>query len=122
MAFTVPDFNQAFDLWASAPVVGPPLYSAMCQLYVHPKPYNDITPGDPLAWVPAIYIRVPKTFIDDTGTPIVGAVFGIRDQSGNVWYYLLRWWERIHANFPNEYLQLLVEQCSSAGTTPDNTR
>jgi hypothetical protein len=91
-------------------------------LYTHPKPYNDITPGDPLAWAPAIYLRVPKEFVFDLGFPIIGVAIGLQDQFTNWWYYRIRWWERVHADFPNEYAQWLVEQCDVNGTTPDPNR
>lgn len=107
MTFTVPDFNISANLWR--PPNAPPsavTRSFSAQLYITPRPCLDILPGSNGTYQPAIFLRCP------TGTDIKpGDV--IEAAAGDGWYYRVRWVERMHRGFGNEYLSALLEQGSN---------
>jgi hypothetical protein len=125
MSFSVPNFNAAIDVWGvgTFPALNPPaiggtpaqVYYQTRSIYFFPKAAGVI----PQAYG---WIRVPSSFITLTGTPIVGLIFGWTDSQGITWYYVCRWWDYAHAGFPNEYIEMLVEQCDNMGVVPDSNR
>lgn len=121
MAFNLPVFNLNLGMYLppNNPMTGPPDQLIDCQLYVDAKARVDITPGSPLDWVPPIYIRLSVDDFYVNLPPAVGAGFRYIDDNAQTWYYVVRWWERIHAGFPNQYMQLLCEQCKINRSTPD---
>lgn len=104
MPFSLPDFNLVASLWRS-PDAWPGTVTATSnvQLYLTSRPLLDVTPGDPTAWVPPVYVRFP-------------ALFDVRpdDQlevpSGTDRIYRVRWVDDCHKGFSNEYRVALVEQ------------
>jgi len=111
MPFTVPQFNLALEVWRSghAPLGDPPdVEDLACQLYIHNRHNQDITPGDGEFWVPPIILRIPTGF-----QPLPGDIYGV---GGNVIvYYKHRWGHLIHWGFPNEYWCVVVEMTSDTG-------
>jgi len=64
----------------------------------------------PTEWVPPIQLRMPV----EAGTAWLAAwIIECPVESNR--YYLLRWKERQHQGFPNEYLLAIVEQCDEDG-------
>jgi len=114
MAFTLPDFNLALQVWVppNAPNLGGPDLTGMsCQLYIHNRHNQDITPTDRDFWVPPIILRIPVGW-----QPEVGEIYGV-DGNTNT-YYKHRFGHRIHQGFPNEYWMIVVEMCTPTGATP----
>lgn len=120
-AYTQPDFNVQFSVWqfGHTPAVDPLDFQCFGQLYLSSKGLLDITPNNPDDWVPPIYMRINPPDLALFNLPCVGSIVGVFDTFAFEWYYKLRWWERIHAGFPNEYIAFIAEQCSSAGVCPD---
>jgi hypothetical protein len=123
-SYSVPVLNLTAKWWlvGHTPSADPEDGDALCQLYFVSRGLLDITPGDPDAWVPPVYIRITKADLDLMTQPIVGMIFGINGPLSLEWYWIVRWWERTHAGFSNEYITLLCEQCTDAGATPDTAR
>lgn len=104
LIYTLPVFNLVFDLWRlpNAPPA-PPDSSPDGQFYFTPKGQYDVTPGTPAAFAPPIYLRVPL------GTDIQpGDVVEVPQLSG--WLYDVRFTDRVHLGFPNEYFLAILEQ------------
>ena len=115
MPFTLPNFNLLYDHWpaGTTPDTDPPdSTDNPCQVYVHSRADIDQTPGDNTAWQLPIYLRIPLRTVAMGVGDIVQVSYLPFD------YYLVRWVQNIHMNFPNEYIVVLVEQCTSAGVTP----
>lgn len=111
MSFTLPIFNVTYDLWRppNAPPAAPDVFAAPCQLYVFSKGPADVDPTNVDTFVPPIYLRVPK------GTDVrVNDI--IECQPGSGFRYIVRWAERVHLGFVNEYFTALLEQ--GTGTPP----
>lgn len=108
MAYTLPVFNLTCNLWRPPSVTtDPPDDTFDCQLYIPSRGMLDITPGDDDLWQPPIYVRAPK------GTDIrQDDILEVDDGDG--WYYRVRWIERMHRGFSNEYFVALVEQSTTA--------
>lgn len=107
MSVYTPVFNTTCSVW-HAPG-GPPAapdFTSPCQLYVASKGILDITPGDDTQWVPPIYLRVP------IGTNLLHNDV-IECPPGSGWIYRVRWTERVHLAFPNEYFVGILEQTST---------
>jgi hypothetical protein len=74
-----------------------------CQLYFTPKGQFDIDPENLNAYMPPVYIRFPK------GTTV--AVHDVVEvDAGTGYYYRVRFVERVHKNFINEYLVAICQQ------------
>lgn len=105
MSFTLPIFNCLYDLWRppNAPPAAADFTNQPCQFYFTPKGQFDIVKGDDDTYRPPIYLRVPK------GTDIqVDDVVEVEPGSGL--FYTVRWVERVHLNFPNEYFVAIIDQ------------
>lgn len=104
MAFTLPNFNVSCFIWHppnASPAV--PDVNVECQLYFTSRGQFDLVPGDPASYVPPIYLRVPP------GTDLRSGD-QVECLPGTGWFYTVRWVERVHLGFPNEYLVGIVEQ------------
>lgn len=125
MAFyNLPIFNLKMDWWDnSAPPHGrAPDASIFTQLYVNSKPGFAVSPTVPMDWNPPIVIRLSSSDFDAFMPPAVSSYWHWVDGAGNNWYWLVSWWERIHAGFPNEYVEMTVVQCDAFGVSPDSNR
>jgi len=115
MAFTLPIFNLAADVWTAGhtPAADPPDVLALpTQLYLTSRGLLDITPGSVNLWVPPVFLRVPIGIY----TPVRGDIAEVVPGSAD--FYKVRWTQSTHRGFPNEYLSVLVEQCDATGATP----
>jgi hypothetical protein len=73
---------------------------------------------------PNIILRTPIVSIK-TGVltlPLVGTIFGIAADGIVMAYYKVLFWEWVHLGFPNQYTYFQLQQCTDAGSTPDNRR
>lgn len=103
MAFSLPQFNVVYSIWYS-PNAPPAAADAagMGQLYFNSKGLFDITPGVHAEWEPPIYLRVPKgTRVGENDTVEVPTASG--------WQYHVRWVDRVHLGFANEYFVAVLE-------------
>jgi hypothetical protein len=115
MPFSAPNFNLTYDQWAvgSTPLAGPPIFAGLlCQMYFNTRGLLDITPGNTTAWVPPLYLRYPR------GNPTIAVGVIVQLNYLPFDYYVCRWAQIVHPNFPNEYMVSIVEQCTAAGATP----
>lgn len=99
-----PDFNIQCNMYRLPDVYpGTPTDTFDCQLYLASRGILDVTPGDPAAWVPPIYLRLPALTdirpADQIECPI-----------GTGRLYLIRWVEDMHKGFVNEYRIGILEQ------------
>lgn len=112
MAFTVPVFNLAVNLWRppnAPPAVPTSVFAG--QLYFPTRGMLDITPGDNALWNPPIYLRCP------IGTDVrVNDVVEIA--AGDGWIYKVRWVDRMHRGFPNEYVGAVLEHVTAGPPPP----
>jgi len=114
MAFTPPVFNCLADLWRSPDVPGitaPTREDQDCQLYFTPKGQFDVFPSVNDEYNPPVYIRWPKDYdvqVDDI----------VEIDPGDNWYYKVRWVDRVHKNFPNEYKVAIAQQYPAPGPPP----
>lgn len=104
ITFVLPVFNLSANIWrAATPTTDPPDVVSVAQLYFNTRGLFDITPTVDTEWEPPIYLRVPA------GTDIRH-----NDQvevaDGDGWFYRVRWFDRVHRGFPNEYLVAVLEQ------------
>jgi len=124
VATSLPEFNIMVSYWfaGGSPAAGPADGTCMAQLYFNSRNFADITPGDDLAWAPAVFLRIKKEDFWAIGTPFVTTVFGWTDDNGLTFYWIVRWWEYTHAGFPNMYISASLDQCSDSLASPDPTR
>lgn len=112
MAFTAPVFNLAVNLWRPPnvpPAVPDSIFAG--QLYFPPRGLLDITPGDFTMWHPPIYLRAP------IGTDIQQSD-RVEIAAGDGWFYTVRWVDRAHRGFPNEYVVCVLEQQTTGPFPP----
>jgi hypothetical protein len=105
--FTLPSFNTSAAIWRT-PNAPPalPSFTYPAQLYFTSRGQFGLTPTDNTVYAPPVYLRVPK------GSDVeVGDVVECPPFSG--WFYVVRFIERTHLNFPNEYLSAVLEQQST---------
>jgi len=107
LPFVLPTFNMTCDVWRFAnPTTNPPDLSPTCQLYVNTRGLLDIEPTVDPFWQPPVWLRVP-----------MGTDLRYKDKvecpPGSGWKYHVRFVERIHAGFANEYLAGILEQTDS---------
>jgi len=124
MAFTVPDFNLSFNVWIPGQTPSgfvASFFAVPGQLYVPPKAFADVVPATTANYEPSVYIRVDAATRNTMGN-LVGSIWGFTDASMLTWYFMVRFWTHVHAGFPNEYIMMQVDQCTSAGASPDTTR
>jgi hypothetical protein len=111
--FTVPVFNLLYDGWdaGNTPNASAPIFVAkQCQLYIASKGMMDIEPGELTFWVPPIYARIP---IGDLTEWLSLWILECPQASGR--FYRVRWKEKMHQGFSNEYLVCIVDQCDGDG-------
>lgn len=123
MPFNV-HFNLAMDVWEPGhnAAAHPPDHTCQAQLYLVSKPMLDVTPGAPGQWVPPVLIRISISTSGLIGIHIVDTQWGYTDSTGRHWYYVARYWDIVHSGFPNEYVQIVCDQCTSARAVPDTGR
>lgn len=118
MAFTLPTFNLAVDVWlppnkpslGAADITGLP-----CQLYTDSRilgieqypAYAGIE-----VYVPPIVLRTPKA------GPIQNRRTIVNDGPGSTNYYLVSYIQDTHVGFPNQYTEAIMYQCNANGTVP----
>jgi len=104
MSYTLPIFNVDCNIWhsPSVPPAVPDLFSS-CQLYVNSRGLLDIDELNDREWVPPVYLRLPFG-TDVRREDLVECGAG----SGN-WYHV-RWVERMHLGFANQYTIALLNQ------------
>lgn len=104
MPYQPPVFNLTVNMWRS-PAAPPDPPSLVCdgQLYVNSRVPVDVKPTVLTEYQPAIWLRVP------TGTDII-PLDEVEVAAGDGWFYTVRFTERFHRGFVNEYLGCLLEQ------------
>lgn len=104
MPFQAPVFNVTVNVWRPPAIPGdPPTFTYLAQLYIYSRGSTDITPTDVLTYQPRVDLRLAK------GTDIeVNDVVEADENSG--WFYLVRWHDRMHLGFSNEYTVAVLEQ------------
>jgi hypothetical protein len=113
MAYTVPQFNLLCDIWNAGHVPSvddPDAENVPCQFYLYSRGTFDVQPCELELYTPTIWIRLP---IGETANFVSGQVFECPAESGR--YYRARFKERMHQGFPNEYLIVVVVQCTEDG-------
>jgi hypothetical protein len=127
MAIPLPVFNKVASWWEAGtiPASDPPTaVDVPIQFYVRSQwlSYDTVGFENQNGMFP--FVRFPKAkLVDLTVNPTRGSIWGIVDPDlGTIFYYRSRWWEFTHWGFPNEYISVQVEQCTSAGTVPDEDR
>jgi hypothetical protein len=124
-AYILPVFNLSFDWWNPnhVPNAVPPDDHTVGQLYMLTKPSGEQAPLDNNQWPQIVIVRVPLAFCALHPTELYRSFFRYTDTfSGTLRHYYVRWWDTVHAGFPNEYGHLTVSQCSPNGSRPDSTR
>lgn len=118
MAYYLPAFNVPFDFWlpGNTPATNPPDGLIKGQLYIGSKTITAVFAPN------ASNIRIQVTDLFTWGPTITNAIFGFTDIIGDQWFYKVISWEFTHLGFPNEYVTLLVYQCSPTGAVPDPSR
>jgi len=112
MAFTAPQFNIDCNIWRSTtPVTDPPDLYSVCQLYIDSRHAAPILESDDEVYMPAVWLRLPFGSDVQRGDN-VECVAG-----GNVWY-TVRWVERIHLGFSNQYTAAILAQAVSGPPPP----
>ena len=113
------------DWWTQVdlPATNPPtIVGTFAQLYYATRTGFSEKQVLSVADIRLIEIRVNVAFVGLGNQPYVGSVFGILDQFGNTWTYLVQYWDFVHFGFPNEYVAFLCCQCDFSGTPPDTAR
>jgi hypothetical protein len=113
MALFLPNFNALYDLWRppNAPPAAADQTNKPCQLYLTSRNLLDIEPDEFTFWQPPVWLRVPK------GTDIRPHDI-VEVEPGEGWFYEVRWTDRMHKNFPNEYFVAIL--CQTAIPSPPN--
>jgi len=112
LPYRLPTFNTSCDVWhTGTPTTDPPDMSPDCQLYFNSRTNVDVDPTDDNAFNPIIWLRVPRLTdlrVDDT----------VECPPGSGWTYRVRWTDRVHLGFANEYFVGALEQLSTSPPTP----
>lgn len=104
MSYTPPIFNIDCNIWHDGvPITDPPDIFTQCQLYVNSRVSLNVNETDDEEWVPPIFLRVPFG-TDVRRLDSVECVAG-----SGVWYHV-RWVERVHLGFANQYVMALLSQ------------
>jgi len=109
MPIRLPVFNLVCDIWRppAGPGDTPTIANQPCQLYIYSRNSTPIDPADNDKYQPTIQLRVP------IGTDLqVGDI--VEAASGDGWIYEVRFTDRMHRGFANEYFMGILEQQSSA--------
>jgi len=113
MAYTVPNFNLLADVWNAGhtPADDPPdEENVPCQFYLYSRGTFDVDPCELELYTPPIWLRFQSV---DAGIVSLGQVFEVEPETGR--YYRARFKEIMHYGFPNQYLIVVVVQCTSDG-------
>jgi len=110
LPFQLPVFNLTANIWRStSSLLDPPDVVTDAQLYVNSRLVIPLTPGDNAVFVPSVELRVPMgTDLQEEDQVEVAA--------GDAWFYRVRWTERVHRGFANEYFIGIMEH--PGGSTP----
>jgi len=112
--YTPPVFNIMANVWrSSSSVLDPPDVVTSAQLYVNSRMVIPLTPGDDAVYVPLIQLRVPMGTDLQEGDQVEAA-------AGDAWFYRVRWTERVHRGFPNEYFVGVMEHPGGVPPTADS--
>lgn len=104
MPYSLPQFNLYVKLWRDTDQwPGDPTDFFFGQLYLTSRPLLDVTPGDPAAWCPPIYLRLPP--LSD-----IRPQDQVEVPADTERLYLVRWVDDVHKGFENEYRVALLEQ------------
>lgn len=125
MAYTLPQFNLTFDVWkpGNTPAGGPADYFGIAaQMYLMSRADADRDEAGNPAYVPAIIIRTDNTIPVLQVGVVNKTIWYYQDSAGFKNYYLVRWYNIVHAGFSNEYWMLVCDQCDDNGITPDSRR
>lgn len=110
--YVLPTFNIFANVWRGTdPLTDPPDFVFAAQLYFNSRGLFDITPTVLAEWVPPLYLRVPLGSDLQVGDIVEAAV-------GDGWYYAVRWVDRVHRGFPNEYFVGVLEQTTVSPPPP----
>jgi hypothetical protein len=109
MAIRLPEFNITCDIWRppDAPPGPATFTNVACQLYIYSRTSTDIKPTVLDTYQPTIMLRVPMGTdlqVDDV----------VEAASGDGWFYTVRFTDRMHRGFPNEYFMGILEQQTTA--------
>jgi len=114
MPFMPPSFNLLAQVWNAGHTPAtdlPDRRDEACQLYVPSRAVPVWDQGLDFPWHFVIILRRPSGLPELARGDIVGLSPGPD-------YYLVRWTQKVHYGFPNEYRESYVTQCDSAGTSP----
>jgi hypothetical protein len=108
----LPTFNLTSRVWRPPhEPPGEPTFITPSQLYIASRGLIDIQPGQDHLWQPPIYLRVPKTtFLRRNDV--------VEVEEGDGYFYRVRWAEKVHRGFPNEYVTAIMEQLTDAPVPP----
>jgi hypothetical protein len=114
MPFSVPTFNLLANIWNAGHTPAgdlPDRVDQPCQLYLPSRAVPVWDQGLDNPWNFVIILRYPS------GLPELarGDIVGLTPAPD---YYLVRWSQRIHQGFLNEYRESYVTQCDANGTSP----
>lgn len=112
MIFTLPIWNLTAWVWRT-PATPPasPTFEYDAQLYFFSRGIPDVKPLDLDLYQPPVYLRVP---IDSDLQR--GDIVECEPSSG--WFYKVRFVERTHLGFDNQYLTAVLEQTSNGSIPP----
>jgi len=115
MSWNVPQWVSLCNLWSvgETPADDVPFETDLeCQLYLPARGILDITPGEPLLWVPPIWFRLPLSARTSWEAYSI-----VECPAGSGEYYRARFKQVAHLGFPNEYLSSVVDQCDENGVS-----
>jgi len=130
--WTSPDYNLTYRWWRphEAPQGNPPRGTGLCQLYYNSRADIDQRWGSFIEYMPPIYLRIPRaqlmamraTMLNPAIGSIINCYLQWTDVSGITWTYIVRFWEWVHAGFPNEYAMITLGQATPTGGQFDPQR
>jgi len=113
MAFTVPQFNTLCDIWfcGNTPAEGDPDFENQeCQLYIYSRAPGSIVAVGRVLWIPDVWLRLPSAASSNWASAFI-----VESPPETGRYYLCRWKDVMHQDFPNQYRVILLEQCDENG-------
>ena len=124
MAISLPQFNVSFEGWVAgnSPSAGPKDFTVNGQLYLHSRMDIDRDSTFTTKNNPNISIRILDFSPWTAGPPYVTSILQAGLIPGFKGRWIVRFWEIMHKNFPNEYIMLFCDQCDDNGGSPDAGR
>jgi len=112
VSFTLPTFNLVCNLWRAPDTPSdPPTSTPDCQLYYPSRSTLPLEVSDDEIYSPAAWIRFPW------GTDVlVGDILEVAQGDG--YFYEVRFTDRMHRGFPNQYLFAVAKQTDSSPPPP----